>query len=161
LDPPARVVLLSRGLWLPEFGRPCAAPRPPPGVGVAPPARLDPPGAGRERRGCATFRSSGGVARGGRAARRRGVARHAAPGGAAGPTGRVFRAPLGLPARFGSRRAMDTPLAETLITGIAVGMAAQGLRPVAEIQFMGFIYPGMEQLVSRASRLRSRTRGRL
>src|SRR5690606_38621539 len=78
-----------------------------------------------------------------------------------GPNGGVFRATLGLHERFGFRRVMDTPLAETLITGIAVGMAAQGLRPVAEIQFMGFIYPGMEQLVSHASRLRSRTRGRL
>ena len=78
-----------------------------------------------------------------------------------GPNGGVFRATVGLHERFGFRRVMDTPLAETLITGIAVGMAAQGLRPVAEIQFMGFIYPGMEQLVSHASRLRSRTRGRL
>ena len=56
---------------------------------------------------------------------------------------------------------MDTPLADALIIGTAVGMAAQGLKPVAEIQFMGFIYPGMEHLVSHASRLRSRTRGRL
>ena len=78
-----------------------------------------------------------------------------------GPNGGVFRATLGLHERFGFRRVMDTPLAETLITGMAVGMAAQGLKPVAEIQFMGFIYAGMEQLVSHASRLRSRTQGRL
>src|SRR5690606_27008322 len=78
-----------------------------------------------------------------------------------GPNGGVFRATVGLHERFGFRRVMDTPLAETLITGIAVGMAAQGLKPVAEIQFMGFIYAGMEHLISHASRLRSRTRGRL
>ena len=78
-----------------------------------------------------------------------------------GPNGGVFRAPLELHERFGFRRVMDTPLAETLITGTAVGMAAQGLKPVAEIQFMGFIYAGMEHLISHASRLRSRTRGRL
>lgn len=75
--------------------------------------------------------------------------------------GGVFRATVGLHERFGFRRVMDTPLAETLIAGISVGMAAQGLKPVAEIQFMGFIYAGMEQLVSHAGRLRSRTRGRL
>ena len=78
-----------------------------------------------------------------------------------GPNGGVFRATVGLHERFGFRRVMDTPLAETLITGIAVGMAGQGLKPVAEIQFMGFIYAGMEHLISHASRLRSRTRGRL
>ncbi|QJD59635.1 alpha-ketoacid dehydrogenase subunit beta [Pseudomonas sp. gcc21] len=78
-----------------------------------------------------------------------------------GTNGGVFRATVGLHERFGFRRVMDTPLAETLITGISVGMAAQGLKPVAEIQFMGFIYAGMEHLVSHASRLRSRTRGRL
>src|SRR5690606_18309253 len=78
-----------------------------------------------------------------------------------GPNGGVFRATVGLHERFGFRRVMYTPLAETLITGIAVGMGAQGLRPVAEIQFMGVIYPGMAQLVAHASRLRSRTRGLL
>ncbi len=56
---------------------------------------------------------------------------------------------------------MDTPLAETLIAGTAIGMASQGLKPVAEIQFMGFIFPAMEQLVTHAARLRNRTRGRL
>ena len=56
---------------------------------------------------------------------------------------------------------MDTPLAENLIAGLAVGMASQGLKPVAEIQFMGFIYAALEQLISHAARLRNRTRGRL
>ncbi|MDX1451490.1 MAG: alpha-ketoacid dehydrogenase subunit beta [Oleiphilaceae bacterium] len=75
--------------------------------------------------------------------------------------GGVFRATDQLRARYGIKRVMDTPLAETLIAGVTVGMAAQGLRPVAEIQFMGFIYATMEQIVSHAARLRNRTRGRL
>ena len=75
--------------------------------------------------------------------------------------GGVFRATEGLRDQFGVRRVMDTPLAETMIAGMTVGMAAQGLRPVAEIQFMGFIYAAMEQLVSHAARMRNRTRGRL
>lgn len=78
-----------------------------------------------------------------------------------GVNGGVFRATAGLSARFGEERVIDTPLAEALISGMAVGMAAQGLRPVAEIQFMGFIYPTLDQMVSHASRLRNRTRGRL
>lgn len=75
--------------------------------------------------------------------------------------GGVFRATVGLKERFGYKRVMDTPLAETLIAGTAVGMATQGLRPVAEFQFMGFIYAGMEHIISHASRMRNRTRGRL
>jgi pyruvate dehydrogenase E1 component beta subunit len=75
--------------------------------------------------------------------------------------GGVFRATVGLRETFGSERVMDTPLSETLIGGMAVGMAAQGLKPVAEIQFMGFIYPALDQLISHASRMRTRTRGRL
>jgi len=78
-----------------------------------------------------------------------------------GVNGGVFRATDHLREHFGLRHVMDTPLAETLIAGIAVGMAAQGLRPVAEIQFMGFIHATMEQLVCHAARLRNRTRGRL
>lgn len=78
-----------------------------------------------------------------------------------GLNGGVFRATLGLRDAFGAKRVIDTPLAETMIAGLAVGMAAQGLKPVLEIQFMGFIYAAMEQLVSHASRLRNRTRGRL
>jgi len=75
--------------------------------------------------------------------------------------GGVFRATVGLKERFGFKRVMDTPLAENLIAGTAVGMATQGLKPVAEFQFMGFIYAGMEQIVSHAARMRNRTRGRL
>ena len=78
-----------------------------------------------------------------------------------GVNGGVFRATAGLLERFGRARVIDTPLAETLIAGMSVGLAAQGLRPVAEIQFMGFIYPAIDQLVNHASRLRNRTRGRL
>lgn len=78
-----------------------------------------------------------------------------------GVNGGVFRATDGLQERFGSNRVLDTPLAEGMIAGIAIGMAAQKLRPVAEIQFMGFIYPAFDQLINHASRLRTRTRGRL
>jgi 2-oxoisovalerate dehydrogenase E1 component beta subunit len=78
-----------------------------------------------------------------------------------GVNGGVFRATAGLQQRFGAERVMDTPLAETLIAGIAVGMAAQGLRLVAEIQFMGFVYPTIDQLLNHASRMRNRTRGRI
>lgn len=78
-----------------------------------------------------------------------------------GVNGGVFRATAGLQKRFGKERVMDTPLAETLIAGMAIGMAAQGLRPVSEVQFMGFIYPTIDQMLNHASRLRYRTRGRL
>jgi pyruvate dehydrogenase E1 component beta subunit len=78
-----------------------------------------------------------------------------------GRNGGVFRATTGLRERFGPRRVMDTPLAENLIAGVAVGMATQGLRPVAEIQFMGFMYAALEHLVSHAARMRNRTRGRI
>ena len=73
----------------------------------------------------------------------------------------VFRATAGLLDAFGPERVRDTPLAEALIAGLAVGIATQGFRPVAEIQFMGFIYPALDQMVNHASRLRNRTRGRL
>jgi pyruvate dehydrogenase E1 component beta subunit len=63
-----------------------------------------------------------------------------------GVNGGVFRATVGLQQRFGPQRVVDTPLAELLISGLCVGMAAQGLRPVGEIQFMGFIYPCIDQL---------------
>ncbi len=75
--------------------------------------------------------------------------------------GGVFRATDKLRAEFGLKRVMDTPLAETMIAGMSIGMASQGLRPVAEIQFLGFIYAAMEQLVDHAARMRNRTRGRL
>lgn len=78
-----------------------------------------------------------------------------------GTNGGVFRVTEGLKDIFGVRRIMDTPLAETIIAGMSVGMATQGLRPVAEIQFMGFIYSTVEHIVSHATRLRNRTRGRL
>jgi 2-oxoisovalerate dehydrogenase E1 component beta subunit len=78
-----------------------------------------------------------------------------------GANGGVFRATQGLLERFGPERVIDTPLAELAIGGVSVGMAAAGLRPVAEIQFMGFIYPIVDQIVSHAARLRYRTRGRL
>ncbi len=78
-----------------------------------------------------------------------------------GFNGGVFRATDGLQQRFGETRVMDSPLAETLIAGVAVGMATQGVRPVAEIQFMGFIYPTVDHIINHASRMRNRTRGRL
>jgi len=78
-----------------------------------------------------------------------------------GINGGVFRATVGLQERFGSERVLDTPLAELLISGLCVGMAAQGLRPVGEIQFMGFLYPCLDQLVNHASRIRNRSQGRL
>ena len=73
-----------------------------------------------------------------------------------GVNGGVFRATQGLRERFGFKRVLDTPLAEAMIAGVSVGMAAQGLKPVMEIQFLGFIYAAMEHLVSHASRLRNR-----
>lgn len=78
-----------------------------------------------------------------------------------GRDGGVFRATDGLLARFGDGRVFDTPLAEAAIAGLSVGLAAQGFRPVAEIQFSGFIYPPLDQMANHASRLRNRTRGRL
>lgn len=78
-----------------------------------------------------------------------------------GANGGVFRATQGLLARFGAERVRDTPLAEAAIAGISVGLAAQGFRPVAEIQFDGFMLPAIDQMASHASRLRTRTRGRL
>ena len=78
-----------------------------------------------------------------------------------GIDGGVFRATDGLFEAFGSQRVLDTPLAEAAIAGISIGLAAQGLRPVAEIQFTGFAYACIDQLINHASRLRSRTRGRL
>jgi 2-oxoisovalerate dehydrogenase E1 component beta subunit len=78
-----------------------------------------------------------------------------------GPDGGVFRATDGLFARFGADRVLDTPLAEACIGGISVGLAAAGFKPVAEIQFTGFIYPVIDQIANHASRLRTRTHARL
>ena len=78
-----------------------------------------------------------------------------------GVNGGVFRATAGLQEQFGKDRVQDTPLAEGMIAGMCVGMGTQGLRPVAEIQFMGFIYPAMDQIANHLARLRNRTRSRL
>jgi len=77
-----------------------------------------------------------------------------------GKNGGVFRATQGLYDEFGEDRVIDTPLAESGIVGTAVGMAAYGLKPVPEIQFLGFIYPAFDQIVSHVARLRTRSRGR-
>lgn len=78
-----------------------------------------------------------------------------------GLNGGVFRATQGLQEKFGEHRVFDTPLAESMIAGMAVGMSTQGMRPVAEIQFMGFIYSAVDQIVCHAARMRNRTRSRL
>jgi pyruvate dehydrogenase E1 component beta subunit len=78
-----------------------------------------------------------------------------------GVNGGVFRATAGLQARFGADRVQDTPLAEATIAGMSVGMATHGLKPVAEIQFMGFMYPALDQIANHLTRMRYRTRGRL
>lgn len=77
-----------------------------------------------------------------------------------GRDGGVFRVTEGLLDLFGPERVIDTPLAESGIVGTAIGMAVYGLKPVAEIQFMGFIYPAIDQIFSHASRIRARSRGR-
>ncbi len=77
-----------------------------------------------------------------------------------GKDGGVFRVTDGLYNRFGPERVMDTPLGETGIVGAAIGMAAYGLKPVAEIQFLGFIYAAIDQIFSHAARIRARSRGR-
>jgi len=73
--------------------------------------------------------------------------------------GGVFRATEGLLAEFGPGRIIDTPLAESLIVGVAIGAALNGMRPVAEIQFADFIHPAMDQIVSEAARMRYRSNG--
>jgi pyruvate dehydrogenase E1 component beta subunit len=78
-----------------------------------------------------------------------------------GLDGGVFRATDGLLEMFGADRVLDTPLAEASIAGISIGLAAQGFRPVAEIQFTGFAYACIDQMLNHASRLRARTLGRL
>ncbi len=78
-----------------------------------------------------------------------------------GVNGGVFRATAGLQQRFGPDRVMDSPLAEAMIAGASIGMAAQGMKPVCEMQFMGFIYPAVDQMINHAGRMRHRTRGRL
>jgi pyruvate dehydrogenase E1 component beta subunit len=77
-----------------------------------------------------------------------------------GVDGGVFRLTEGLLEKYGPERVIDTPLAESTIVGTSIGMAVAGLRPIAEIQFMGFIYLAMNQIISHAARLRNRSRGR-
>ncbi len=77
-----------------------------------------------------------------------------------GIDGGVFRATIDLFEKFGEERVIDTPLAESSIVGAAIGMAMNGLKPVAEIQFMGFIYQGFDQLLNHAARLHHRSQGR-
>jgi len=74
--------------------------------------------------------------------------------------GGVFRATEGLQAQFGEARVFDTPLAESGIVGTSVGLAAAGMRPVAEVQFSGFLYPAMNQIAAHMARMRNRSRGR-
>jgi pyruvate dehydrogenase E1 component beta subunit len=77
----------------------------------------------------------------------------------AGYEGGVFRVTAGLQKKYGKERVFDTPIAEDAIIGTAIGMAINGLKPVAEIQFDGFIFPGYNQLVTHAARFRNRSRG--
>lgn len=77
-----------------------------------------------------------------------------------GHEGGVFRATAGLQKEFGEKRVSDTPLAESAIVGTAVGMAINGLKPVVEMQFSGFSYPGFNQIISHVARMRNRSRGR-
>jgi len=78
-----------------------------------------------------------------------------------GPLGGVFRVTDGLAAAFGERRVFDTPLAESGIVGMAVGLAMNGMRPVVEMQFDAFAYPAFEQVVSHVAKMRNRTRGKV
>ncbi|MCY1145408.1 alpha-ketoacid dehydrogenase subunit beta [Actinoplanes sp. Pm04-4] len=78
-----------------------------------------------------------------------------------GPLGGVFRVTDGLTAEFGEDRCFDTPLAESGIVGVAVGMAMNGMRPVVEMQFDAFAYPAFEQIVSHVAKMRNRTRGKV
>lgn len=78
-----------------------------------------------------------------------------------GPLGGVFRITDNLNAEFGDKRCFDTPLAESGIVGLAVGLAMNGMRPVVEMQFDAFAYPAFEQVVSHVAKLRNRTRGAL
>jgi pyruvate dehydrogenase E1 component beta subunit len=77
-----------------------------------------------------------------------------------GKEGGVFRVTDGLQSKFGTQRVVDTPLAESGIVGVALGLAVKGFRPVAELQFMGFLPPALDQLISHISRIRNRSRGR-
>lgn len=77
-----------------------------------------------------------------------------------GHNGGVFRATEGLQKKYGANRVFDTPLAESGIGGLATGLAMQGFRPIAEIQFFGFVFETMDQICAQATRMRYRTNGR-
>jgi pyruvate dehydrogenase E1 component beta subunit len=77
-----------------------------------------------------------------------------------GREGGVFRVTDGLQSKFGPKRAVDTPLAESGIVGVALGLAVKGMKPVAELQFMGFLPPALDQIICHISRIRNRSRGR-
>jgi pyruvate dehydrogenase E1 component beta subunit len=77
-----------------------------------------------------------------------------------GKEGGVFRVTDDLQSKFGAERAVDTPLAESGIVGVALGLAVKGFKPVAELQFMGFLPPALDQIISHVSRMRNRSRGR-
>ncbi len=77
-----------------------------------------------------------------------------------GVDGGVFRATVGLIEKYGESRVIDTPLAESSIIGVSVGMAINGLKPIAEIQFMGFLYQGFDQILCHVARYRHRSQGR-
>ncbi|MDD3580323.1 MAG: alpha-ketoacid dehydrogenase subunit beta, partial [Desulfobacca sp.] len=74
-----------------------------------------------------------------------------------GQLGGVFRVSDGLQAQFGPERVIDTPLAEAAIIGTSLGLAVGGFKPIAELQFMGFLYPALDQIISHISRYRNRT----
>ncbi|MGZ3536391.1 MAG: alpha-ketoacid dehydrogenase subunit beta, partial [Thermodesulfobacteriota bacterium] len=77
-----------------------------------------------------------------------------------GKEGGVFRVTDGLQKKFGAERVIDTPLAELAISATALGMAIYGLRPIGEIQFEGFLYPCLDQIINHIGRMRNRSRGR-
>ncbi|MBF13598.1 MAG: alpha-ketoacid dehydrogenase subunit beta [Legionellales bacterium] len=78
-----------------------------------------------------------------------------------GKCGGVFRVTEGLQTKFGTKRVIDTPISESLLAGMAVGMSTHGLRPIVEFQFMGFLYPALDQIINHLARMKNRTRGRL
>src|SRR3954469_7631977 len=78
-----------------------------------------------------------------------------------GKLGGVFRITDGLQKDFGEHRVLDTPLAESGIIGTAVGLAIRGYRPVTEIQFDGFVFPGFDQIISQLAKITFRTQGRI
>jgi pyruvate dehydrogenase E1 component beta subunit len=77
-----------------------------------------------------------------------------------GKLGGVFRATKHLQEEFGEKRCFDFPIAEASLVGVAVGMAINGLKPVVEIQFSGFVFPALQNLFCHVARYRNRTRGR-